>query len=98
MDPHILGWLLILFGAAGFYALILRALRRSVRYTYEPDWTWVTVVIGNALIGLALLGMEQSGVPLTFVAVLLANVAAGTPIIIWQAGEQIARRSRNGTH
>lgn len=86
------GWLLILAAAAGFYALVLSKMRAR----YEPDWTWVTVVIGNGLIGLALWGMELSGVRITFLLVLLANIAAGAPIIIWQVGQYIARQARNG--
>jgi hypothetical protein len=78
LTPHILGWLLILFGACGFYALVLHKLD----HRYEPNGTIFTVIGGNSLIICGLYGMEQSGAlaPGTVAVVTAANVAAGIPI------------------
>lgn len=70
------------------YALILDKHQRW----YQPDRTWITVVIGNGLIGLALWALELWGVPLRISHYVLANVAAGAPIIVWQL-IQVARRN-----
>jgi hypothetical protein len=96
VDPHILGWLLILFGACGFYALVLHKLD----HRYEPNGTIFTVIGGNSLIICGLYGMEQSGAlaPGTVAVVTAANVAAGIPIAIWQLIQYVARKARNGHH
>lgn len=59
---------------------------------YLPDRTWITVMVGNGLIGLALWALELWGIPLSIGHYVLANVAAGMPIIVWQL-VQVARRN-----
>lgn len=92
----IAGWLLVLFGASGLYAYILPHWRPK----YQPNWTWVTVVIGNSLLIAATAGMEwMSAVPSGTTAIFIAvNVAGGAPIVLWQGAQWQERRGRNGTH
>jgi len=71
-----------LFIVCALYAVFLQ----RIHDLYTPDWTWVTVVGGNVLIGMALLALCLSGVlPLAaFWHLVGLNVVAGLPIIIWQ--------------
>lgn len=72
--------LLALTCSSALYALLLDRIKER----YVPNWTWLTVVCGNSLIGLALWAIEAWSEPLTLLLVLAANVAAGSPIIAWQ--------------
>lgn len=96
IDPRHLGWLCILLGVCGFYALFLHKLD----HRYEPNGTIFTVIGGNSLIILGLYGMEQSAALAagTTAVVAAANVAAGIPIALWQTIQYVARRARNGRH
>jgi hypothetical protein len=84
--------LLLLAAISTVYSLILQ--QPAVYTWYAHDRTWVTVVIGNAMIGFALLGwLWFEGMPLTAFWMLLGcNVAAGIPIIVWQVHEAHVRR------
>jgi F0F1-type ATP synthase membrane subunit a len=82
--------LLTLMFAATVYAITLEHLRER----YVPNWTWLTVVVGNSLILAALWSIEALAEPLTFGLALLCNVAAGGPIIVWQLWQMERRRRR----
>ena len=74
----------VLFLICVGYALFLN--QRSVYEWYTPNRTWVTVVGGDTLIGLALAMLCAIDV-LPWLALLLygtLHIAAGTPIIVWQ--------------
>lgn len=86
--------LVILLAAAGAstgYAALLQRLHAR----YSPDYTWITVVGGNALIGgfLALFCLIGRLPWQAFWYLFFLNVAAGLPIIAWQIGQRAARRS-----
>lgn len=86
---NVAGVLVVLALTSALYAYALERLEKR----YEPDLTWVTVVIGNGLIVAALAALAALG-ELTWTAVVLvlaANVVAGLPIIAWQLW-QIYRR------
>lgn len=86
------------------YAIVLAAIRRTP-YNYEPNYTWLTVVVGNALLGFHYWwGQVVEPVSGTdaFLRLFFINVAGGAPVIIWQLIEIIqrthARRGyQNGT-
>lgn len=80
--------LAVLFLVSTTYAIVLD---RHPQW-YIPDRTWLTVVIGNGFIVLALAAMELWGIALTSAHVVAANATAGAPIIIWQL-VQTARRN-----
>lgn len=68
----------------------------TIHHVYAPDWIWLTVVGGNALIGgmFALwLGLDPlpAATYAAFWRLLALNVAAGVPIIAWQIGQANAR-------
>jgi hypothetical protein len=71
----------------------------SIHHIYAPNWIWVTVVGGNALIGgmLALwlwLDPVQAGAIFQpFWRLLALNIAAGIPIIAWQIWQAAQRPS-----
>lgn len=75
------------------YSLLLAVLKRT-RWNYEPDHTWVTVVVGNAIIGLHFLWLQTvaptSGIE-AFWGLVSLNVAGGGPVIAWQAIENALR-------
>lgn len=88
-----------LFLATSLYALALERLRRDPRRTYAPRWTWLTVVIGVAIVGaFVALRLALEVPPLTGQALAWWEwwvwvghfVAGGAPIVIWQ--EVIDRR------
>lgn len=81
--------LIVLTLASALYALLLERIKER----YVPNWTWLTVVVGNGLIGLALWAIEAWSEPLTVALIFAANVAAGSPIIAWQLW-QMDRRWR----
>ena len=75
--------------ASTLYAAYLNSLDGS----YNPRWTWVTVVVGNALIGLTFAAFCALDILpwLAFQLLFATNVALGAPIIIWQLGLDRAR-------
>lgn len=83
----------LLFLSTTAYAIVLEHLRRDVVRTYAPRWTWLTVVIGVAIVG-AFVALHQAlYIPHAYpydVAwwawwVWVGHfVAGGAPIIIWQ--------------
>lgn len=87
--------ILILTGAMGASALYA-ALLQHLHHRYSPDYTWLTVVGGNALIGATMALFCWLGrIPWQAFWLLVAiNVVMGIPIITWQMGQAVARRSR----
>lgn len=90
-----LGWIILihvtLCAACIAYAMFLN--QKHVYEWYTPNRTWVTVVIGDALIGIALAMVCAVGV-LPWLALLFygtLHIAAGAPIIIWQLQRADAR-------
>lgn len=80
--------LTLLLACIGYAALLQRIYRH-----YHPDRTYVTVVVGELLVGLAVGATWLIGA-IPFDAVILfgtLQTAAGTPIVIWQL-DQAARR------
>lgn len=88
MAPLTAAILIALALTTSLYAIVLN--RISNRYV--PDWVWITVVVGNAMIGLGLWAIEAWSERLTFGLVVAANVAAGGPIIVWQLWQRERRR------
>jgi hypothetical protein len=87
--------------ATSAYAAYLETLHKS----YDPDWTWLTVVGGNAILGIAFLGVCHAAPPPTstgyFWHLVGLNCAGGAPIIVWQLWqreqrlrEELARQQR----
>jgi hypothetical protein len=74
------------------YIRILDKWGKSPR-PYAPDLTWVTVVIGNLLIGLSFLLFAILGeISLRAFWLLVAlNFAWGLPVIIWQEYARMRR-------
>lgn len=94
-------WLLLATAAlTSAYALFLNRIHDK----YAPEHIWITVVVGNALLGgmFALwLWLEPVPAGATFTPfwrLLALNVAGGIPIIAWQIGQNNVRAggSRNG--
>lgn len=83
-----------LIATAAIYAAILN--RKRVREWYTPNWTWLTVVIGDGLIlgamrVLVLVGeLSERAWLITFGY----TCAAGAPIIIWQGIRAYVRWKR----
>lgn len=98
MDSTVL-W--ILLGAALASAAYAAFLDR-IHDKYAPDWIWVTVVVGNTMVGgVFALFCGLGYIPwLAFQLLFAINVAMGTPIIAWQIGQrnarQATRRPRSG--
>ena len=90
--PWIIAIHLALLLACVGYAAILQHVYRW----YHPDRTWITVVGGEALIGVALGGLCVAGVlPWTMLAYFITlQGAGGLPIIIWQLAQAEQRRKR----
>ena len=83
-----------LFAAATLYAVLLAHFRRL----WEPDLTWLEVVVGTALCLLApALDQRQNG-PLTSELyeqrVWIAVLVGGAPIVAWQLGQSVRARLR----
>lgn len=81
----------ILLGAAvvsTIYAIILNKL------DYSPHLTWLTVVVGNAMIGGVIALFCGLGVLpwLSFQLLFAVNLAMGLPIIVWQIGQNNGRQ------
>lgn len=89
--------MIMIFTALGLtttlYAVLLSY--EPINQWYTPDWTWLTVIGGNSLILLALLGLYFVGeLPLrAFWLAVAANVVAGIPIVVWQLIAAARRRS-----
>jgi hypothetical protein len=83
-----------LITVSSLYAALLN--KRAVREWYTPDRTWITVVIGDGLIILALLVAVLVG-ELSWRAWLITfmyTCVAGVPIIIWQCIRAMQRKHR----
>lgn len=102
------GWV-VAFACAGAFlsAAVYARVLAGLRHRWEPYWTWVTVVIGNALIGGWFWGVENAGrwsggpgLDATTYALFALCCAAGGPVIAWQIGRRIrakaVRQGRNG--
>lgn len=83
-----IAWLILIHVALAaictLYALFLN--QRHIYEWYNPDRTWMTVIGGDVLIGLALLAIVYLGA-LPAAALLYwtsLHVVAGIPIIVWQ--------------
>lgn len=83
-----------LFAATTLYAATLAWLR----HIWEPDLTWLEVVIGTALCLAAPYADQRLNGPLTSEAyearVWLAFLIGGLPIVIWQLGQSVRARLR----
>lgn len=81
--------LLLAAVASACYAAILN----HIQHTYTPDWVWVTVVVGNAMIGLVqAVFCAMRVLPWeAFLLLLYTNIAMGLPIIVWQISQARAR-------
>lgn len=77
-----------------FGCLIYAVLLQFLHDIYTPDWTWITVVGGNILIGMALLALCHVGTlpRAAFWHLLGLNSIAGIPIIAWQLWQMDQRR------
>lgn len=93
----IIGICSLLFIATALYSAWLESLQKS----YEPDWTWATVVGGNTIIGLAYLAC-QLVMPLSganaFWLLFLLNVVGGTPVVLWQLWQRHQRAQAREEH
>lgn len=80
-----------LFFATIGYAFLLEALRRNPDRSYVPRWTWLTVVVGVAIVG-AFVALHLWALPAApepdrwqvWLAWLFHFIAGGIPIIAWQ--------------
>lgn len=83
-----------LFCATALYAALLAYLR----HIWEPDLTWLEVVIGVALCLLAPYADQRQNGPLTSELyeqrVWQCFLIGGLPIIIWQLGQSVRARLR----
>lgn len=92
-------WLILihitLAAACTGYAAFLN--QRRVQEWYQPDRTWVTVIGGDVLIGLALASLVAVGaLPADVLAYWTTlHIAAGTPIIVWQRIRATKRARQN---
>ena len=80
--------LIILFLTCTLYSIVLELNHDR----YVPHYLWLTVVIGNGLVFGALWLMELYGVRLDAMTILAANIAAGTPVIVWQLNQNYRRK------
>lgn len=82
---------LALFIAAVAYAALLERLHDL----YTPDYIWVTVVVGNAMIGLSMLALCLTGAVggelSAFWHLAGLNADAGSVIIAWQVWQATRR-------
>jgi hypothetical protein len=85
-----------LFAAATLYAVVLARLK----HLWEPDLTWLEVVIGIVMCLLAPYADQRWHGPLTSEAyeqrVWLAFVVGGIPIVIWRVGASVRAWRRIG--
>lgn len=83
-----------LFIATTLYAALLAFLR----HVWEPDLTWLEVVIGTALCLAAPYADQRLNGPLTSetyeARVWLAFLIGGLPIVAWQLGQSVRARLR----
>lgn len=84
----------LLFIAASAYAAFLN--QDHVQAWYRPDHVEVTVIGGDALIGLAIVALYVIGVFTLIVPVVYVtlHIAAGLPIMAWQREKRL-RRQKN---
>lgn len=86
---------LILLLVCTLYSIVLE----RVRERYIPNWTWLTVVIGNGFViaAQAAIILNVALTPLEIVGVLVgANVVGGLPVIIWQVWQMMVRYKGRG--
>lgn len=74
----------LLFVVSAGYAAFLN--QKKIHEWYSPNYVWLTVVGGDALIGLALLALYLiDAVPLdALIFYMSLHIAAGLPVISWQ--------------
>lgn len=88
--------MIVIFAALGVavtaYAMFLN--HPPINQWYTPDWVWLTVAGGNGLILLAILALAFIGELSLwqFWLMVIANVVAGIPIVIWQLIATARRR------
>lgn len=82
----------VLFAATTLYAALLARLR----HIWEPDLTWLEVVIGVTLCLLAPYADQRLNGPLMSelyeARVWLAFIVGGLPIVAWQIGQSVRAR------
>lgn len=92
-----------LFAASTVYAVLLALFR----HLWEPDLTWLEVVVGTLLCLIAPYADQRLNGPLTSELyeqrVWLAFVVGGLPVVIWQLGQSVIawrriRRRIRGDH
>jgi TRAP-type C4-dicarboxylate transport system permease small subunit len=73
------------------YSIILAWMQRHPRWNYAPDWTWLTVVIGDGIlfIGIAFLFIHDVASIWTVGGIFPIG---GVPIIVWQLHDTWQRR------
>lgn len=83
----------LLFLTTTAYALLLERFRSDAEHHYAPRWTWVTVVVGVAIVGLYVAWHGAIFVPWgspeavfwwAWWVMFYHFVAGGLPIIVWQ--------------
>lgn len=81
-----------LFLACAAYARFLESLKNA----YVPDWTWVTVVVGQSKVVMAMwLFCFAGAMPWSaFYLYAGAQIVAGLPIIAWQVSQTYRRYQR----
>lgn len=89
-----LPWLVVIHLALLLICALYAALLQRVYRAYHPDRTWMTVVGGEGLVGIALAGVCATGaLPWEAAAYFITlQGAAGIPIILWQLAQAERRR------
>lgn len=87
-----------LFAAATLYAVLLA----NLKHLWEPDLTWLEVIVGVALcLAAPYLDQRHNG-PLTSemyeARVWLAFLIGGLPIVAWRVGSSVRAWRRIGRH
>lgn len=87
-----------LFVATTLYAALLAWLK----HLWEPDWTWLEVVIGVAIVLAAPALDQRNNGPLTSELyeqrVWMAFLVGGIPIVIWRVGTSVRAWGQIGQH
>jgi hypothetical protein len=94
MDPYTEALIVLPFLTTA-YSIILHAFHNS----YHPRWTWLTVVIGNSILGGAWAWVWFRGaLPLAIALFYFeTQVAGGMPVVVWQLWENHKRdKERKG--
>jgi len=85
-----------LYAALLLACTLYAALLAWLKHLWEPDLTWLEVIIGTALCLLAPYADQRLNGPLTSEIyeqrVWLAFVVGGFPIVVWQLGKSIRAR------